>query len=189
MMAKKARFVGRIQHTETTIQRLYRTNYYTYDTKRMLARMLLGAVLVVVPFLVSIPQVLRVVMLLFGCWLLVSKDFPPSVQADRALEARKNSLPLNICHFFESDVLLEGEGSMHIPYQRFQRLVEDEAYLYLFLGRKSMCMVEKATVSGGQAEELKDFVAKKTGLRWERNRSLLSMNLSELYQAWKVRRT
>jgi hypothetical protein len=155
---------------------------------RVLLRMGVGAALVVIPFLVEMSQILRGIMMLFGCWLLVSKDFPPSVQADRALEGRKAGLPLNVCTFYEDHVLLEGEGSMNIPYGRFQRLIEDEAYLYLFLGKRSLCMVEKDTVSGGEDEELKKFVAAKTGLRWERNRSILSMNLFDLTRAWKDRK-
>jgi hypothetical protein len=187
-MAKKGRFVGSVQHTEETIQRLYQTQYYTYETMRMLSRMGIGAILVVSPFLLQLPMAVRAIMLMLGCWLLVSRDFPPSLRADRALEARKGALPLNVCTFFEDCVELEGEGSMKIPYPKFQRLVEDDSYLYLFLGKNSLCMVEKDTVSGGTEEELKAFVAKHTGLSWGKNRSLLSMNLMDLHRAWKDRK-
>ena len=72
---------------------------------------------------------------------------------------------------------------MRLEYSRFQRLLEDNEYLYLFLGPKSVCMIDKATVEGGSAEDLKEFVAQRTGLSWRRNRSLLSMNLTDLRQA------
>ena len=42
--------------------------------------------------------------------------------------------------------------------------VEDNEYVYLFLGHKSVCMIDKATVEGGSAEDLKEFVAQRTGL-------------------------
>jgi hypothetical protein len=148
----------------------------------------IGAILVVLPFFLQLPTAVRAIMLMLGCWLLVSRDFPPSLQADRVIQTRKGALPLNVCTFFEDCVELEGEGSMKIPYQKFQRLVEDESYLYLFLGKKSLCMVEKDTVSGGTEEELKVFVAERTGLSWSKNRSLLSMNLMDLHRAWKDRK-
>ena len=83
---------------------------------------------------------------------------------------------------------LSGEGSMKLAYPKFQRLIEDEQYLYLFLGRQSVCMVEKDGVEGGSPEELKAFVARLTGLSWQRNRSLLTMNLADLRQALRDRR-
>ena len=76
---------------------------------------------------------------------------------------------------------------MRLKYSRFDRLIEDDSYLYLFLGRKSVCMVEKASVEGGSAEDLKDFVAQHTGLTWRRNRSILSMNLADVRQAVRDR--
>ena len=35
-MAEQASFIGSVQHTPDTIQRLYKTEYYTYDTLRIL---------------------------------------------------------------------------------------------------------------------------------------------------------
>ena len=49
-------------------------------------------------------------------------------------------------------------------------------------------MIDKAAVEGGSAQELKDFVAGKTGLAWRRGRSFLSMNLADLRQAVRDRR-
>lgn len=187
-MAKKSKFVGSIQHTEETIQRMYQTQYYTYQTMRMLIRMGIGVVLVVSPFLFTLPMAVRAVMMMLGCWLLVSRDFPASVKADQVVESRKGALPLYVCTFFDDRVELEGEGSMKIPYKKFQRLVEDDSYLYLFLAKNSLCMIEKETVTGGTDEELKDFVAQRTGLDWMRNRSLLSLNLMDLHRAWKDRK-
>lgn len=188
-MAEKASFIGSVQHTPDTIQLLYKTEYYTYDTLRILSRFLLGAALIVGGLMMALPRVVQIPLLLAGCWLIVSKDFPAAVRADRALDTRKAALPMHICSFFENRVELTGEGSMRLDYQKFQRLIEDESYLYLFLGRQSVCMVEKDGVEGGSPEELKAFVAQRTGLSWQRNRSLLTMNLADLRQAVRDRRT
>lgn len=183
-MAEKARFVGSVQHTEDTIRLLYKTEYYTYDQLRLLVRMLLGAALAAGGFLASgLHQAARILMMMAGCWFLVSKDFPAIMRAERSLEARRGVLPVNTCTFYDSGMDLEGEGRMRLKYDRFHRLVEDDGYLYLFLGRRSVCMIDKETVDRGTVEELKDYVSKRTGLPWTKNRSLLLMNFADLRQA------
>ena len=182
-MEKAAKFVGSIHHTEDTIQLLYKTQYYTYDTLRVVIRLLIGAAMVVVGFSAVMPRPLQVLLLMGGCWLIVSKDFPAAVQADRVIDARKGALPQNTCTFYDSGMDLDGEGHMRIQYGQFQRLVEDEHYLYLFLGKRSVCMVEKDSVEHGSAQELKEFVEKHTKLKWVKNKSLLQLNLKDLRQA------
>lgn len=176
------RFTGSIQHTEDTIQRMYKTQYYTYEKLRMLLRMGFGAALAVIGVLSGFSLAWRGIMVLIGCWFLVSTDFPAVARADKALDQRKAELPQNVCTFYDNRMDLSGEGSMAIPYDRFQRLVEDDAYLYLFLEKNSLCMIEKATVTPEGSDALKAFVAQKTGLSWGRNRSILSMNVSDFLQ-------
>lgn len=182
-MAKSARFSGSVEHTPDTIQLLYKTEYYTYDTLRILARFLLGAGFILAGITVAMPRAVQILLLLAGCWLIVSKDFPATLRADKALETRKAALPRHVCKFFEKHVELSGEGTMDLAYDKFQYLIEDDGYLYLFLGRKSVCMVEKGSVTGGSPEEFKEFVAGRTGLCWRKNRSLLMMNLADLRRA------
>ena len=184
-MAKNARFTGSIRHTPATIQLLYKTEYYTYDTLRILLRFLAGVGLILMGITMEMPRAVQIILLLAGCWLIISKDFPPSVRADRALETRKAALPQHVCKFFEKQVELSGEGTINLSYDKFQYLIEDDGYLYLFLGRQSVCMVEKESVEGGSFEELKEFIAGRTGLSWRRNRSLLMMNLTDLRLAMK----
>ncbi len=184
-MAKNARFTGSIQHTPDTIQLLYKTEYYTYDTLRILVRFLIGVTLILAGLMAEIPRIVQILLLLAGCWLVISKDFPASVRADRALETRKAALPRHVCAFYEKRVELSGEGTVNLAYDKFQHLIEDNGYLYLFLDRRSVCMVAKDSVEGGSPEELKKFVAGRTGLRWRRNRSLLMMNLADLRLAVK----
>ena len=170
-MAEQASFIGSVQHTPDTIQRLYKTEYYTYDTLRILSRFLFGGALIAAALILELPRPVQILLLLAGCWLIISKDFPAAVRADQVLDNRKAALPLHICSFFEDRVELSGEGSMKLAYPKFQRLI-----------------VEKDGVEGGSPEELKAFVARLTGLSWQRNRSLLTMNLADLRQALRDRR-
>ena len=187
-MAEKAKFVGSIQHTEDTLQRLFKTEYRTYHQLQILSQLAAGFLMAALALTVEMSRPLQGVLLLAGCLIMVSGDLPASLRADKAVDDRKGNLPKNVCAFFANYMELSGEGSMRLEYSRFQRLVEDSGYLYLFLGRKSVCMIDKAAVTGGTAEELKDFVAQKTGLAWRRNRSFLSMNLADLRQAIRDRR-
>ena len=87
------RYRAEIQHTEKTIQRLYRTQYYAYDKLRLLLRGSLGAALILVAALSALPTWGKAVLLLIGAWLVVSGDFPAQLRADKALEQRKAALP------------------------------------------------------------------------------------------------
>lgn len=188
-MAEKVKFVGNLQHTEDTIQRLFKTEYRTYHQWRILVQLAAGFVMAAAALTVEMNRILQAVLLLAGCLLMIGRDFPAAVRADKAVDDRKGQLPENKCAFFKNFMELSGEGTMRLEYSRFQRLVEDDQYLYLFLGAKSVCMVGKATVEGGGADELKAFVAERTGLTWRRNRSILTMNLADLRQAIQDRLT
>lgn len=181
-MAHKPTFTGSIQHTEATLQRLFKTEWRTYHQLRILAQLAVGFVMAALALTVGMNRILQAVLLLVGCLLMVGGDFPASVRADKAMDDRKGQLPNNVCAFFPRSLELSGEGSMRLDYNRFQRLIEDNEYLYLFLGRGSVCMIDKSTVKGGTADELKAFVAERTGLAWRRNRSFFSMNLADLRQ-------
>lgn len=188
-MANQAKFVGSIQHTEDTLQRLFKTEYRTYHQPRILAQLAAGFVMAALALTVEMDRILQAVLLLFGCLLMIGRDFPASVRADKAMDDRKGILPENICTFFGGCLELSGEGTMRLKYDRFQRLVEDNEYLYLFLGSRSVCMIDKTTVKGGTPEELKAFVAERTGLSWRRNRSFFTMNLTDLRQMLRDRRS
>lgn len=181
-MADKAKFVGSIQHTEATLQRLFKTEYRTYHQLRILMQLAVGFVLAALALTVQMDRILQAVLLLAGCLLMIGGDAPAAFQADKAVDARRGKLPHNVCTFFEDALTLSGEGSMRLEYSRFQRLVEDSEYLYLFLGRKSVCMIDKSTIQGGGADELKAFTAERTGLSWRRGRSFFTMNLADLRQ-------
>lgn len=181
-MANKAAFVGSIQHTEDTLQRLFKTEWRTYHQLRILTQLAIGFAMAALALTVEMNRIVQALLLLAGCLLMIGGDFPAAVRADKAVDDRKGQLPQNVCSFFSGSMELSGEGTMRLKYDRFQRLVEDNEYLYLFLGSKSVCMIDKAAINGGTAEELKVFVAERTGLAWKRNHSFFSMNLADLRQ-------
>lgn len=181
-MAEHVRYRGKIDHTEKTIERLFKTEYYAYEKAPMLIRLGIGIGMVVVSLTVTMPMWTRGILMLIGAWLMASRDFPAQMRADRALEARHGSLPGMSYEFFSDRVRLSGEGSMSIPYKKFTRLVEDSEYLYLFMDKSSVCMVDRSTLHPGPAEEFMKFMGDRTGLKWRREKSILAMNLWDLRQ-------
>lgn len=75
---------------------------------------------------------------------------------------------LSVRYEFRPDhyTLFSGEDSMLGEYKKIIRLLEDETYLYLCLSSTRLLMLEKASVTPDSSEELKSFLAKQTGLKW-----------------------
>jgi hypothetical protein len=182
------RYSAKIDHTEKTIELLYKTQYYAYSKLRILARLLIGLAMVVVALMVDIPTWGKGLLLLFGAWLLASKDFPAQTKADKALQERKAALPSMSYQFFGDRVLLSGEGSMNIPYKKFARLAEDKEYLYIFMSKDSVCMIDRATIKPQPDQDFMKFISDKTGLQWRREKSFLAMNFWDLRQMLKDRK-
>ena len=181
-MAAEILYRAKIKHTEKTIQQLYRTQYYSYDKLRILLRLALGFALVAAALVASIPTWGRAILLLFGTWFFASRDFPASVRADKALSERKAKLPGMDYAFGPDAVTVSGEGSMDIPYNKFTRLVEDKDYLYLFVTRDSVCMLERESLRPNNVLAFGKFMEEKTGLSWRREKAFLSLNIYELRQ-------
>ena len=172
-----------IRHTEKTVEQLYKMQYYVYEKPRMILRALIGFALVVAAVVSALPTWGKALLLLLGAWLLVSRDFPAAVRADRALSERKAKLP-NMNYSFGPDKLhLSGEGSMDIPYKKFTKLVEDRQYLYLFESRNSVCMMDKESIKPADIMGFAAFLEKKTGLKWQAEKSFLSMSIYDIRQA------
>lgn len=178
----EAFYRAKITHTAKTVEQLYKMQYRVYEKPRILLRLLVGFGLVVTAVAVGFPTWAKALLLLVGAWLLVSRDFPASVRADRALTERKAKLPNMNYSFGPEAVHLSGEGSMDIPYGKFTRLVEDRQYLYLFVSRNSVCMLERDSVKPDDIMAFAKFLEEKTGLGWRAEKSFLSMSVYDLRQ-------
>ena len=178
-------YQAKITHTEKSVEQLYKTQYYVYEKPRMLLRAVIGFVLVVTAALSSFPTWAKALLLLIGAWLLVSRDFPAAVRADRALSERKARLPSMNYSFGPETVHLSGEGRMDIPYSKFTHLVEDRQFLYLFVARNSICMMEKESVKPADIMAFAKYMEDKTGLKWRAEKPFLSMSIYDLRQALK----
>lgn len=181
-------YEAKIEHTEDTIRTMYVTEHQTYHQSSIMARIGIGLAMILAAFMIDIPYVAKVLLLALGCWLLVSRDFSSINRAEDVIEKRHGSFPVMEYAFYHKDMVLSGEGKMHLKYDSIQRLIEDKDYLYLFQGKNSVCMLEKSSVQPNNLEEFMQFIAEKTGLAWRQNKSLLSMNLADVLQLLKDRR-
>lgn len=174
------RYTASIDHSEKTIERLYRTQRRTYDKGRILLRLVLGFGMVLAAALVALPTWLKAILLLVGAWLMASGDFPAQIRADRAVQDRGGSLPKMRYEFYEDHLKLTGEGSMNIGYRKLNRLLEDREFYYLFLERDSVCMIDRESLKPAKQEDFRLFLENATGLNWRQEKSFLSIDLADL---------
>ncbi|MBQ9594267.1 MAG: YcxB family protein [Synergistaceae bacterium] len=173
-------YTASIAHNEKTINKLYRTQYYTFGKTRIVLRFAAGLALIIICVASNLPLWVKGLLLLSGAWLVSSPDFPAQVMADKVLTSRKSSLPVMSYEFHGEFMKLTGEGSMNIDYQRFRVLIEDSEYFYMFISQDSACMIDKGTLTPNEPEKFAAFVMGKTGLTFRREKSLLAMNLQDL---------
>lgn len=183
------RFEGKIEHNEDTLRRLFKAAADTYQMRRQVMRMLVGAVMAVGGLFGGFPMIVQGILLMAGCWLIVSRDFPARCRADRTIEARgKKALPVIVTTFWDDHVDLNGEGRMRIQYKQFQNLREDKGYFFLFLDENSACMIDGKTLKPADAGKFKEFVADKTGLEWQETTAWFNMSLMDLFRMVSRRR-
>ena len=181
-------FTAKIEHTEKTIESLYRAQYHAYEKPQMLVWMAVGFVLIFVAAFSSFPTWAKAILLLIGAWTVVSLDFPALVRADRAFEARHGSLPKMEYEFHKDQMKISGEGSMSIPYKKIEKLTEDKYFLYIIISKDSICMIDKSTVRPQSDKELKEYLASKTHLDWLNEKSFLMMNLADIILIFRNRK-
>ena len=88
-------------------------------------------------------------------------------------------LPAYRYEFYDDHLRLSGEGSMAIPYESIERLVEDKKYYYLFTGPDTVMMLDRGTI-GSEPENFRKFLQEKTGKEFRRARNLLLTTLRDL---------
>ena len=176
----KNRFTASIRHDAHTIELLYKTQYYAYDKLRIIFRFIMGFALIAAALFMSLPLWARGILLLTGTWLMTSTDFPAQVRADKVIQSRHNNFPEMHYEFNEGYFTVSGEGSMNISYGKISRLIYDSGYMYIFMSRDSVCMIDRNSLN--DAEGFMKFIERAAGKEWQKEKSLLSMNIDDLKQ-------
>ncbi len=168
-----------MQHTRETIQLLSKTQYAVFCFGRKTVQFLCGLILIWLG-ITGGGTVMTVVCLFAGCWLCMNTDTPAKVRAGKVIDSMKGKYPYTEYSFEKKDfILIAGESREQIPYTSLIRLVEDEAYLYLYISKVSAYMVEKASARP-DLDTVRQRIAAGSGLKWTRPTSFLNFSLRTL---------
>lgn len=179
MKQSKIHFESVTVYNDDTIRRMFRTEYYVYETARRMLRLAVACGAILAGVFAPIPQAAKILCLLVGAWLIAAQDFPSKVQAEGVIAQRQGQTSKVKCRFSENGV--EVENGLRIPYSQIDRLAEDEEYLYIFRDKQTAVMIPREGLVPKNPERLQALIQKRSGKQWEKiGRSILTLNLWDL---------
>ena len=176
-----ARYVCRTEFDERAIRLMFKTEYFTYEKKLLLMRCAFALVLLGVGMFSAFPIQARALCLLVGVWLIVALDFPSKVRAEGVLQQRGGAVSQVHLDFEEREIVVEKR--QRIPYAQVDRLVEDDAYFYIFQNKQTAVMAARKGLEPAEPDAFCAFIEAKTGKAFQKNLNFLSMNLFDLLGA------
>lgn len=187
MQIAKNKFEAKVIFTDDTIRRMFRTEFYTYERMQWLIWLMVALVLVMVALFTAIPTVVKVLFLMIGCAMFAMPDFLSRIAAEGVVMQRHGAVSTVRCEVNHEGVRVEN-GAM-IPMHQIDRLVEDDQYFYIFQSRQMAVMIPKGSLKPSDPESLYELLHEASGKEWQRTKSLLGMNLKDLIEILKDRRT
>lgn len=164
---------------DDAIRWMFRAEYYSYERLKILFRAGLGLLLLLLAFFFVKITAVKGVLMLIGCWFMVSTDFPSRMRAEQLIESRKGQTS-KVRYQFTGDSVLIDQTGRSLPYDKIDRMLVDKRCFYLFESRQNAVMVPRGIWAEEKQQRFVDFLSEKTGKEWKQNRSMLSMNLREL---------
>jgi len=175
-------FETQMTFDDAAIFRMFRAEYYTYETWQRIIRFVLGAAGILAALFAELSTGVRVLVLMMGVWLLVAGDFPSKIQAQGVIEKRGGKSSRVFYQFDASGVRIRGGGC--IPYQALDRLVYDDEYFYLFANRQNAVMFRADALKPQDPELLKALIEHESGKNWQRlTVGILDCNIRDLLEA------
>ena len=177
MQTSKNHFEAKVIFNDETIRRMFRTEFYTYEGMQRLVWLAVAFALVMLALFVPIPTVVKVLCLLVGCAMFAMPDFLSRVAAEGVIMQRGGAESTVSCRINAGGV--DVENGAHIPFDKIDRLVEDDQYFYLFQSRQMAVMIPKGSLLPANPERFAKVLAKETGKDWQQPKSLWGHNLAE----------
>ena len=171
-------YTCRTAFTENAVRLMFKTEYFTYEKKLLVMRCGFAAVLLIAGVMPVLPTPARIFCLLVGVWLIVAMDFPSKVRAEGVIQQQNGQVGQVDLVFTDREIQVEQK--QRIAYDQVDRLIEDDAYFFIFQSKQTAVMVEKAHLLPHDPEGFKRMIEEKTGKAFARNANLLSMNLFDL---------
>lgn len=164
MKDSKERFRASATYDAATINAAYKTALYTYGKPLILLRVAIGAVLMLTVLFVHMSLVLSLPLMVIGCFLFVSYDFPARMRAQSYIRKHTGKPETKACRFLDDKIATKEEEK---SYKDISRLVYDDNYLYIFFSRKDYIVIAIPTIVPHDTGELKTMVASKSGKAWD----------------------
>lgn len=174
-------YTAKMKHNAGTIERLVLMQYNTFQTRNKLLRVFLAMAMLVYGVYMSGRQMVTPYLCLFlGCVLLAGMNVRPKSNAKKLIAQMGGRFPSSDYSFSDSS-FLDGAGASPVPYSSLIKLIDDRAYLYLYVSRQSAYMIDRSTVKGPDGPDgFKEFLAEKTGLKWSRSTNFWTFSIRDL---------
>lgn len=173
------RFETKTVFNDDSIRQMFKAEYAAYEGLRMLLRSGLGILMAAAGLIVAMPLPVRGILMMIGCWFLVSPDFPGEMRAEQLLSSRRG-LSSQVLYSFTEDELIINQGEARLDYSQLDRLLLDKNYFYLFQSRQNAVMLSRDSWSTELQQSFVKFISEKSGKEWKHRKSLLSMNLKDI---------
>ena len=174
-----------MQHNTSSVKRLAGVQYKTFSARRRVLLYALSLVCIALGFGLIYPSTftVRIVLLAFGCILLVNVGASAAIKADKTLQAIERQggvFPCTRMTFYDSTVkIAELDGKPHtLKYSDILYLAEDSQYYYLFITNEAAYMVPKEQLR--DEEVFRKTVESKSGKKFSRPGGLFSLCLSDI---------
>ena len=179
-----------IKHDKNTLISLFITEFRIYEKRTILFRLLLGAIIVISAILFSLATPIKGIMIAVGAWFISSTDFPARIRADENIRKFGNEY-----EFRGSNFTITEKKSMNIDYSKVEHLASDKKYIYIFMGRSNAIMLDKnklknflKNIDKPVTESFESFLEERTGKNFELAKSLIAINLFDLWDILKSRK-
>lgn len=174
-------YTAKMKHSADTIERLVVMQYNTFQTRNKFLRVFLAMAMLVYGVYMSGRQMITPYLCLFlGCILLAGLNVRPKSNAKKLIAQMGGRFPSSD-YSFSDNSFTDGAGASPVPYSSLIKLIDDRAYLYLYISQQSAYMIDRSTFKGPEGlDGFKDFLAKKTGLKWSRGTSFWTFSIKDL---------
>ncbi len=172
-------FEAKTTFDDDSIRLLFQAEYYSYERLKILLRSGLGALILVVALFFVESMSIKGVLLMVGCWFLVSTDFPSRIRSEQVIQSRGGQKSSVIYRFTQNAVIIDQTGRS-LSYDKVDRMLVGKGYFYLFESRQNAVMIPRGIWSKEKQQKFVSFLADKTGKEWKQSKGLLSLNLHDL---------
>jgi len=168
-------YIAGMAYDAEKIRRLTKMQYNTFSMGRKFFQILLSLLLIGMGLFFG-KNVLAIMALALGCYLLVSIDYRPRAVADTIIKQFNGVYP-TLQYVFSVKGICTDKQKESTPYKKVIMLIDDKEYFYLYINKATAFMVDQSTVKGPDAlDGFKAHVAERTGLDWIAPPSLLKLD-------------